>query len=123
MMPVQKHDRLPIPRLEFPVDTFGFSFHLGHQLVITLDVGAAGSANLHEGELTDKRRIFFQEALDACEALGQAFGVIHAIDADTEIKSLDAKFLQKLRLTNKVIFLAAMAGSGCFEIHTDWEWL
>ena len=123
MMPVQKHDGLPVSGFKFPVDAFSFCFHLGHQIVITLDVGATRRANLHEGELADEGRIFFEETLDAYEALGKTLGVIDAIDANSEIKSLDTKFLQQLRLTNEIILLATIAGAGCFKVHTDWEWL
>src|SRR6202030_3227696 len=50
VLAVQEDNRLPLSGLKAPVNTLGFSFYVGEEVVIALDVSAAGSANLHEGE-------------------------------------------------------------------------
>ncbi len=50
VLPVQQDNRLPLICLESPVDAIGFRLHFGLQVVIPLDVGARGGADL------DKRK-------------------------------------------------------------------
>src|SRR5579864_9804016 len=50
VVPVEQHNWLPLIRLESPIDTVGLCLYFGLQVVITLDVCAAGSANLHKSK-------------------------------------------------------------------------
>ncbi len=70
--------------LKTPVDALGFRFHLGQQVVIALDVRAAGRSDLHKGKFALIGRIFFEEALDREKTLQDSFGVVDAIYADPE---------------------------------------
>jgi hypothetical protein len=57
VMPVQENDGPPGARAKTAVDALGFLFHLRRQILITLDMRAAGRADLDEGELLAIRRI------------------------------------------------------------------
>ena len=50
-------------------------------VVIALDLGAAGRTDLHEGEFVLIGRTFFEEGFDAAETFGDSLGVVDAIDA------------------------------------------
>ena len=65
------------------------------KIVITLDVRAAGSTNLHQGELSLVLRILLEETLDAKEALKNALGVIDPIDANGNVQRIGSDFLQQ----------------------------
>jgi hypothetical protein len=51
MVPVQKDNRLPLASPKTPVDSFGFGFYVGKEVVIPLNMRAAWGANLDKGEL------------------------------------------------------------------------
>ena len=97
VLPVQQHDRLPLVRLESPVDAIGFRLHFGLQVVIALDVRAAGSANLHKGKHALVARIFFQKAFDGEKALQNSLGIVHPVDAYSHESGLDSQILQQRR--------------------------
>src|SRR5215471_8522220 len=52
VMSLQEYDGLPLSFLETAVDTVGFVFHLSHQVLISLNAGAARCANLNEGKFS-----------------------------------------------------------------------
>src|SRR5215469_6777267 len=78
-MPLQKHNGLPSARLETPVDSFRLGLNISQQVVITLDMGATGSTDLHEDKLALISRAFFQHAFDCQKPFQDSFGVIDAI--------------------------------------------
>src|SRR5580704_13575677 len=122
---LEEDNGFPVLGVKAPVDAIGFAFHLADQILIAADVGAAGCAYLDEGEAADVGRIEIEKTLDAAEAFRDAFGVIQAIDADSEIiglhaqLSLDAIALlaQHLRRSGAV----GMESRRLLEIHTDGE--
>jgi hypothetical protein len=61
---IQKYNGLPFAGLKPPINAFRFRFQFRHQIVIPLDVGAAGRSNLNEGELLPVFGIFLQESFD-----------------------------------------------------------
>src|ERR1700720_4118991 len=87
VMPFQKHDWFPAAGLEPRVDTFSFSGDFVQKVLVALNVSAARSADLHEGEAAVIGRVLLQEGLDPPEALENALGVIDAIDSDAEQSS------------------------------------
>ena len=88
-------DGLPLRGLEAPVDALGFGVNLGQEIVVALDVGAAGRADLHEGEAALVARILFQKTLDRPEAFEDSLGVIDAVNAHAEQQSFDAQLLDQ----------------------------
>src|SRR5689334_12929204 len=95
MMARQHGDGPPSIAGKAAIDARGFAFHLGHEVVIARNAAAAGCANLHESEQANVTGIFFEEALDAAEALDDPLGVVDAVDADAEEARLDAEVFQK----------------------------
>src|SRR6267143_3813703 len=91
MMLLEEHDGFPARGLEARVDAFHFGAYLGEKILVTLDIRPARRADLHESKTLLIVRIQFQKTLDATEAFQDAFGVIHAIDADPEKGSLNAE--------------------------------
>src|SRR5262249_42216729 len=89
-MPLQKHNRFPSAGLETPVDSLRLGLNISKQIVVPLDVGAAGGTDLHEYKFALISRAFFQHAFDRQEALEDSFGVIHAIDAHAYESRLNA---------------------------------
>src|SRR5260370_41815612 len=67
-------DGLPVVGLEAPVDAVGDGLNLSQKIMVALDVGAAGRADLHESELLLIARIFFEKALDGPEAFEGSTG-------------------------------------------------
>ena len=49
-MPFEKYNRLPGSALEAPINAVSFRLHFSEQIVVTLDVSAAGRSDLNEGE-------------------------------------------------------------------------
>src|SRR5579863_7283292 len=84
-MPIQKYDGLPISAGEALIDALRFRLHLGHQVVIALDMRPARSADLHEHESLAIGRMQLEEPLDAAKSFRNSLGVIYAIDAEPEI--------------------------------------
>src|SRR6266849_528890 len=91
MMLLEEHDGFPTRGLEARVDAFYLGAYLGEKILVTLDIRPARRADLHERKTLLIVRIQFQKALDGAEAFEDAFGVIHAIDADAEKGSLNAE--------------------------------
>ena len=94
VLAIQKDDRLPLSALETPVDALRFGFHFGQQIVIALDVGAAGRSDLDEGELALIAGIFFKKALDGKKALEDSLCVVDAVDSDSDVGRIDPQAAQ-----------------------------
>jgi len=94
MMPLQEDDWLPSARAEAAVDAIGFRLHFRHQILIALDVSAAGRADLHESKLFLIRGVFLEEPLDSAKPLGNALGIVHSIDAKTHEARLDSQLAE-----------------------------
>ena len=80
-MALQKHNRFPGAGLETPVDSLRLGLNISEQIMVPLDVGAAGGADLYEYKFALIRRAFLQHAFDRQKPLEDSFGVIDAIDA------------------------------------------
>ena len=61
-------------------------------MLITIDLGAAGGANLHKRKAALVGGVKFEKVLDASEALQNSLGVVEAIDADPQQACFDAEF-------------------------------
>src|ERR1700722_19240717 len=83
VLPLQEKNRFPVAGLEAPIDSLRLRFHFGEQVMVPLDVGAAGCADLQERELSLILGIFFQKALDRAKAFMNSLGVIHAVYASS----------------------------------------
>ena len=79
--------------LSVPVNAFGFGFHIGKEIVITLNVRSAWSANLYKGELPLIDGVFLQHSLNRQETLQDALGVINAIHSHSKEQRLNTRFL------------------------------
>src|SRR5213078_1197614 len=90
VVPLEQHDGLPLAFFEAPVDALGLGIDFGQQIAVTLDVRAAGSAHLNEAELRAEPGEFFEEALDASKALQDSLGIVHPVDADSDVGGLHA---------------------------------
>jgi hypothetical protein len=66
-------DGFPFAKLKAPVDAFRFGFNLAQQIMVALDVGAAGRRDLDERKLTAIDRILLQEQLDRSKTLQNTF--------------------------------------------------
>ena len=84
VMPLQKHDRFPMRGGETGVDAVGFGGDFLEKLLVTGDVRAAGSGNLHEGKAPLEGGIEFEKELDGVETFEDTLGVVNAIHADAE---------------------------------------
>ena len=58
--------------------------HLLRELLILIDLGAAGSGDLDEGERADPFRLQLQKPFDGEEPLENALRIIQPFDADTD---------------------------------------
>src|SRR5207248_644868 len=70
VLALEEHDGLPLAFLEAAIDARGLFFDFDHEVLIALDAGAAGSADLHESELAAIDGMLFEEPLDAAKTLG-----------------------------------------------------
>ena len=84
MMPFQKHDWFPAAGLKTRIDTVSFSADFVQKFLVAVDMSAAWSADLHEGESPLISRIQLQKALDTAEALKNPLGVVDAVDSNAE---------------------------------------
>ena len=73
----------------------GFALDFRHEILVPLNVGTAGRANLDERELLPVRRLLFQKPLDSAEPLWNSFRVVDAIDTHTQEGSLDAQVAEQ----------------------------
>src|SRR6267142_4056595 len=96
MVALKEHKRFPAAGLEARVDAFGLDGDLVQQILIALDVGATGRSDLDKCKAALVGRVKLEKKLNGAEALENAFGVIHAINANSE------KFSTNLQLiTNR----------------------
>src|SRR6266849_5742084 len=95
VLALEKHNRFPLSALEAPVNALCFSFHFREQIVITLDVGAAGRSDLHERKFALIGRILLQEPLNREEAFKNSFGVVNTIHTNPHERCLDAQSAQE----------------------------
>src|ERR1051326_5751477 len=91
VLTLEQHDRLPWACLKAAVDAERFFFDFGHEVLITFNTRAAGRADLHEGQFAAIRGMLLEEPLDAAKPLGNAFGVIDAVNPDPHVRGLDAQ--------------------------------
>ena len=80
VVPVQENDGPPSTVAEAAVNALGFFLHLRRQILIALDVCAAGRADLDEGEFFAVGGIQVEQPLHAAQPLRDAFRVVDAID-------------------------------------------
>src|SRR5690242_1002017 len=121
VLPVQEDNRLPLGSLKAPVDAFGFDFDISQEVVIALDMGAAGSANLDKGEFFPIDRVLLEQPLNGQKALQNALGVIDAIHSHPEEQGFHPGFLQQLYPFRVSILLRLNPRTG--YVHADWKWL
>ena len=93
----QEDDGFPLAGLEAPIDPFRLSLHLRKQIVVALDVSAAGGANLHEREFSLVAGRLLQEPFNCQKTFENAFCVVDAVHADTKIRRLHAQGAQESR--------------------------
>ena len=55
--------------------------HASLEVLILIERGARRSGDLHEHQTADEFRVQLEQPLDRVEALDDAFGVIHTVDA------------------------------------------
>src|SRR5258706_12282094 len=118
MMTLEKEDGLPVAGLEARVDAVGVGRHVGQQILIAVDIGAAGSANLDKGEAPLVGRVELEKEFDGAKTLENAFCVVDAIDADSEKRGADAELTAQrgalfihaaMRLEGMAVFLKSNA--------------
>src|ERR1700736_4945700 len=81
---LQQDDGHPPTSLKASVDAGGFGGDFFEQPLVSLDGCTAGRGNLDERKPALVRGIQFEKAFNAPETLENAFGVVHAIDADAK---------------------------------------
>src|SRR5215467_8629371 len=94
-MTAKKHDRPPGFLLKPPVNAFRFDFHFRQEIVISLYVRAAGSADLNEGEFSPIRGILLQHSLHRQETLNNSLGVVHTVYANANKSSVYPYLLEQ----------------------------
>src|SRR5258708_11552404 len=119
VLALKKHNRLPLPSLEAPVDAFRLGLHLGEQIVIALDVRPTRSSNLHEREFSLIAGILFEEPLNSQKALQNAFGVIDAVDADAHECRLHAQTSQQAGTFEVVKTVIVVSGGIVVGVNDD----
>src|SRR5215831_16318608 len=92
VMPSEKKNRLPAFGPKTPVDALRLGLHFGQEVVIALDVCAAGCADLGKAELTVVARIFVQKPLDGQESFEDSLRVVDTIHSHAQVE----RFLPKL---------------------------
>src|SRR5262249_47734629 len=95
MMALQQHDGFPAAGLETRVDALRFCGDFVEQALVTIDVSAAGCANLNQRKTALKGGIELEETLDTVKALENALGVIHTIDTYAQKSVLNTQFVAK----------------------------
>ena len=63
MVPLQEDNGLPLSGLKTLVNALHLGFHVGNQVLITVDMGTAGRADLDMGEAALVGRVFLQKTL------------------------------------------------------------
>src|ERR1700730_8818934 len=92
MVFLEKHQRFPSRRLKSGVDAFGFAADFGQEILVALDVRAAGRSDLHESETLLVGRVQFEKTLESAETLENPFRVVHAVNANAQKGSLNIHF-------------------------------
>src|SRR5262249_55172819 len=87
----QQDDRLPATGLKTRVDAIGFGTDLVKKRAVSIEVGAAGGADLNESEPALIGGIGFEEVLDAAKAFENTFRVVHPVNTDAEKGGFDAQ--------------------------------
>jgi len=89
-----------VASLEARVDAVGVGRHVGQQILIAIDIGAAGSANLDKGEAPLVGRVELEKEFDGAKTLENAFRVVDAIDADSRRVALMPSSLHSAALSS-----------------------
>ena len=76
--------RRPVELREAAVDAAGQPVELGAQLAVLVDLLARARADLQEVDLAAMLGMALEQATIGLEAVGQALGIVHAVDADGE---------------------------------------
>ena len=87
-VPFQKDNWFPLPGLESLVDALRFRFYVRDQVLIAVDMGTAGSADLYMREAALVGRMLLQKPLNASKSLRDALGVVQPIDTNPQVISL-----------------------------------
>src|SRR6267154_249079 len=103
MVFLSKHDRFPSRGLKPRIDALRFSARLIEELLVALNIRAAGRADLDESEALLVRGIQFEKSFQCAETLQDSLSVVDAIDAHSEKRSLN-------------IHLGAKGGAFCARI-------
>src|SRR4051812_35817584 len=93
MLPVQEDDGPPLACPKAPVDSFGFGFYVGEEIVIALNMCSAWGTNLHEGKFLSIDGVLLQHSLNSKETLQNSLGVVHAIYANSKEQGFHARLL------------------------------
>src|SRR5258708_10097681 len=97
VMTAEKNDGLPSFRLQSRVDTIGLGRNLRDKVLITLDIRAAGSAELDKRELLLVVRKLVQKSFDSPEPLHDSLRVIDTIHADSKKQCFRSQLRQNVR--------------------------
>src|SRR5712692_9593254 len=92
MVLLAKHDGFTARRLEARIDAVRFGANFVEEILVALNVRAAGRADLRESEPLLVGGVELEEALEGAEALQDSLGVVHAIDSHSEERGLDVHF-------------------------------
>src|SRR5689334_15764048 len=95
-MLVEKDDGLVVFLGKPRVDALRFGLHFVHVVFVAFYEGSARRSQFDEGESSLIVGIFLEESLEAAESFDDAFGVIDAVDADSEKFRLDVVPAQQL---------------------------
>src|SRR5689334_1365503 len=94
-MTAKKKDGPPGFFLKPPVNAICFDFHFCQEIVISLYVRAAGSANLNEGEFSPVRGMLLEHSLHRQETLNNSLGVVHSVHANPHKSGVYPYLLQQ----------------------------
>src|SRR5271167_3509714 len=96
VLPLEVHDGPPRATLKAPVDAVSFRLYFSEQIVVSLDMSAAGRSDLHEGELVPISRMLLEQSLNGEEPLQDSFGIVHPIDTHPEERRIHAQPSQQV---------------------------
>src|SRR5216684_987030 len=97
VMTAEKNDGLISLRVYRTLDTIGLGRNLRDKVLITLDIRAAGSAELDKRELLLVVRKLVQKSFDSPEPLHDSLRVIDAIHADSKKQGFRSQLRQNVR--------------------------
>src|SRR4029077_10237780 len=81
MVAFEKDDGFPAAGLEARVDALGFRADFPEQILVAVNVGAAGRTDLEKSKAALVIRVQLEKELDGAEALENALGIVHTVDA------------------------------------------